>query len=232
MLKNEILNVDGTNWLIREATNYDEVHNAIAAARVTGSIGGRHAERLGDGPVTVLADVVRLNDDGTECLPYGEKGGTDHSALVALAKLRADYDQLGRALNQANLRNRVYAGALAQIDAWVTAADPCYHEAEFLRTIITKEITEAHATIAEARAAAKQGQQLAPTDLLVLAPEARGLDLNDSADREHFRVRVALRLQGYAIEVIRRWVSNPARDRDTIVRAIADAYIAHACAAK
>ncbi len=157
MLKNEILNVGGTNWLVREAVSEEAARNCIASARVMGSIGGKDSVNG-----TVTADVVRLNDDGTECLPYGEKGGTDHSKLVelaesraALAKLRADYDQLGRALSQSNLRNRVYAGALAQIDAWATGELPVYHDAAFLRTEIAKEIAGAHATIKEAREAAQ-----------------------------------------------------------------------------
>lgn len=152
MLKNEILNVNGTNWLVREAVSVEAANSAIAMARASGSI----ASVSGENGVT-LADVVRLNDDGTEALPYGEKGGTDHSALVALYKLRADYEQLGRALSQSNLRNRVYAGALADIHAIATGESPCCRDPEFLRTEITKSITEAHATIAEARAAAKAG---------------------------------------------------------------------------
>lgn len=160
-LKNHILNLNGTNWLVREAVSEEAARNAIASARVMGSIGGKETETGTDDVKRVLADVVRLNDDGTECLPYGEKGGTDHSALVALAesraaldKLRADYDQLGRALSQSNLRNRVYAGALAQIDGWATCGNPMYNDAAFLREVIAKEIAQAHATIAEARAAA------------------------------------------------------------------------------
>ena len=165
MLKNEILNVDGTNWLVREAASEEAARNCIASARVMGSIGGKDSVNG-----TVTADVVRLNDDGTECLPYGEKGGTDHSKLVAMsaalkaaaaesnaaaASLRASSDRLGVALGQSSLRNRVQAGALAQIEAWVTSDDPIYSDAAFLRQIIAKEIAEAHATITEASEAAK-----------------------------------------------------------------------------
>lgn len=160
MLKNEILNVDGKNWLVREAVSAEAARNTIASARVMGSIGGKDSATGTDGVPKVLADVVSLNDDGTECLPYGEKGSTDHSALVELAvtraelaKSRSDNDQLGRALEQANLRNRVYAGALAYIDAWVTGELPCYHDSAFLRSEIAKEIATACATIAEARKA-------------------------------------------------------------------------------
>lgn len=161
MLKNEILNVDGTNWLVREAVSEEAARNTIASARVMGSVGGKDTNTGTDGVSKVLADVVRLHPDGCECLPYGEKG-TDYSALVelaecraALAKSRADYDHLGRALSQSNLRNRVYAGALAQIDAWATSPD--LNNAGFLFGEIVKEIAQAHATIAEARAAAQAG---------------------------------------------------------------------------
>lgn len=80
MMKDEVINVDGTNWLVREAVSEEAARNTIAHARVTGSIGGKDAL---NGKTT--ADVVRLNPDNTECLPYGEKGGTDHSELVELA---------------------------------------------------------------------------------------------------------------------------------------------------
>jgi hypothetical protein len=171
MLKNEILTIDGTNWLVREATSRAEAENAIAYARVTGSIGSKHRTEGVGGVVTAQANVVRLDENNRECLPYGERG-TDHSGLVAMsaaikaaaaegnaaaASLRASTDRLGVALEQSSLRGRVNAGALAQIEAWVTSDDPIYSDAAFLRQIIAKEIADARATIAEAKAAAQKG---------------------------------------------------------------------------
>ena len=195
MLKNEILNIDGKNWLVREATTEEAARNAITMARASGSI----ASVSGENGLT-LADVVRLNDDNTEALPYGEKGGTDHSALVALANAKREMidagadpvrvaaclvafggletpavvelielggvrslaatiadnsierNKLDSALEQSHFRGRVRAGALAQIEAWVTSDDPIYSDAAFLREAIAKEIAGVRATIADAQA--------------------------------------------------------------------------------
>lgn|GEM_PF-3722748 len=161
MLKKEILNVDGTNWLVHEAVSEEAARNTIASARVMGSVGGKDTNTGTDGVSKVLADVVRLHPDGCECLPYGEKG-TNYSALVelaecraALAKSRADYDHLGRALSQSNLRNREYAAALACIDSLATGELPCYHDAAFLRSESKRVIDECHANIKAARDAAQ-----------------------------------------------------------------------------
>lgn len=155
MLKNHILNLNGTNWLVREAVSEEAARNAIASARVMGSIGGKETETGTDDVKRVLADVVRLNADGTECTPYGEGVGTDHSALVALSQSQAHNAQITRALDQSGLRNRVYAGALADIEALVTGDMPIHHDAAFLRAEIAKAIAGARATISEARAAAQ-----------------------------------------------------------------------------
>lgn len=163
MLKNEVLNVDGTNWFVREAVTEGVARSTIAHARVTGSIGGKDTVQPGgEGPVTVLADVVRLNDDGTECLPYGEKGGTDHSELVAAFQQKGidsgeffvidRTTQAGRALLAANLRNRVRAGALDELAALAETDLPLYHDAAFLRSEILRITAEAKATIAAAKA--------------------------------------------------------------------------------
>jgi alpha-D-ribose 1-methylphosphonate 5-triphosphate synthase subunit PhnG len=70
-MKNEIVEKSG-KWLVREAVSMDEAVNAINFALVRGSVGGTHTlERNGE--KTILADVVRLNDDGTECQPYQHK---------------------------------------------------------------------------------------------------------------------------------------------------------------
>lgn len=143
MLKNEIIEVDGTNWLVREATSHGEAMHSISMARVTGSVGSKAREHR-NGVEVVTADVVRLHPDGRECLPYGEKG-TDQSALLALA-----YQQSG-------LRGRVLAGALDEIEALATGTFPIHHDAAFLRTEMTRIITEARATIAKARDEAQKG---------------------------------------------------------------------------
>jgi hypothetical protein len=157
MLKNQVLNVDGKNWLVREAVTEGVARSTIAHARVTGSIGGKDSTTDTNGVTTVLADVVRLNDDNTECLPYGEKGGTDHSALVDLANARVQADRLGRAHEQSLFRNREYAAALACVESLATGELPCYHDAEFLRSEIMRVIGECRDNIAKAKAEAQAG---------------------------------------------------------------------------
>jgi len=149
MLKNEVLNVDGKNWLIREAVSVEHARNTIASARVMGSIGGKDSVNG-----VLVADVVRLNDDNTECLPYGEKGGTDHSALVDLSNARVQADRLGRAHEQSMFRNRVYAGALAELESLgecLPGATSEEHVA-FLRSEIARITAEVRTTIAQAKA--------------------------------------------------------------------------------
>lgn len=68
-MKNEVINEAG-QWLVREAVSLEEAMNAISFARVTGSVGSKHTKEHG-GITTILADVVRLNDDGTERKAYG-----------------------------------------------------------------------------------------------------------------------------------------------------------------
>lgn len=78
-MKNEIITVDGSKWLVREAESMDAALDEIAMARVTGSVGGKSTVRdvsihewygKTEGAERVIADVVRLNDDGTERKPY------------------------------------------------------------------------------------------------------------------------------------------------------------------
>ncbi len=64
-MKNIIINVDSGKWLVREAYSMDDALNAVAMARCTGSVGSKNL--VND---KVVADVVRLNDDGTERKPY------------------------------------------------------------------------------------------------------------------------------------------------------------------
>lgn len=72
-LKNEIIEVAGRRWKVREALTREDALDAIASARCSGSVGARHThdKTLCGGGVVVLADVVQLNDDGTERQPAG-----------------------------------------------------------------------------------------------------------------------------------------------------------------
>lgn len=66
-----IIKCSGRRWKVREAVSLEAACNAIASARVMGSIGQRNTLRDGvDGPVTVLADVIQINSDGTDRAPY------------------------------------------------------------------------------------------------------------------------------------------------------------------
>lgn len=65
---NEVVEVGGQRWKVREAISMEAAHHAIAMARCTGSVGSRHERDhtyIG-GTKFVEADVVRLNEDGTE----------------------------------------------------------------------------------------------------------------------------------------------------------------------
>lgn len=72
MLKNHIVEVGETRWLVREAVSLQAAVNEISMARVTGSVGGKSTrdETFCGGVVTVIADVVQINSDGTERKPY------------------------------------------------------------------------------------------------------------------------------------------------------------------
>ncbi len=63
-MKDEVIEVGGDKWKVREARSRSDALDAIAMARCTGSVGSRHSE--GD---VVTADVVRLNADGSERKP-------------------------------------------------------------------------------------------------------------------------------------------------------------------
>lgn len=71
-MENQIIEVGGSNWLVRRAVSMDAALDAIAMARVTGSVGSRHEidDTACGGSARVTADVVRLNAYGTECKPY------------------------------------------------------------------------------------------------------------------------------------------------------------------
>jgi hypothetical protein len=72
MITNKTIEVGGLNWLIREAKSEEHALNAIASARMSGSVGCKHErdETYVGGGVSVEADVVRVNSDGTELKPY------------------------------------------------------------------------------------------------------------------------------------------------------------------
>lgn len=63
-MRNETIMVDGQRWKVREARTRWDAEDAIAMARVTGSVGSRQLENG-----IVVADVVRLNVDGSEVQP-------------------------------------------------------------------------------------------------------------------------------------------------------------------
>jgi hypothetical protein len=62
----------GRRWGVREAVSVFAAYNAIAMARVSGSVGSKHLtdRTYVGGGVTVDADVVQLNSDNTERQPY------------------------------------------------------------------------------------------------------------------------------------------------------------------
>ena len=65
-MQNQIVQVAANSrWLVREAKTMEDALNAIANARVTGSVGSK---AFYDGELT--ADVVQVNSDGTEREPY------------------------------------------------------------------------------------------------------------------------------------------------------------------
>lgn len=68
-LRDVVLDVDGTQWKVREAVSREAALSEIAMARCNGSIGGKTVVREND-TERVLADVIRLKADGTEATPY------------------------------------------------------------------------------------------------------------------------------------------------------------------
>ena len=71
-ITNVIVKQGGRRWRIREARSFEDVANAIASARVSGSVGAVHIldQTYTGGDVTTLADVVQIHSDGSECQPY------------------------------------------------------------------------------------------------------------------------------------------------------------------
>lgn len=75
MIKNEIIEVGGLRWKIREAITMEAAKDAIASARVTGSVGCKMTvdETYCGGGKYTRADVVQVNSDDTERKPYTER---------------------------------------------------------------------------------------------------------------------------------------------------------------
>ena len=67
MLKNEILEVRNTRWLVKEAISKEVAIDAIYSAMVTGSIGETVIlnKCFVGGGKEVIADVHQINSDGT-----------------------------------------------------------------------------------------------------------------------------------------------------------------------
>lgn len=65
---------DGRRWKVREAVSLEAACRAITSARVMGAIGQKDIydqTRVGGG-ITVRADVIQINSDGSERQPYTE----------------------------------------------------------------------------------------------------------------------------------------------------------------
>ena len=71
-LVNEIVTIGDRRWKIREAVSMKAAMNAIAHARVSGSVGAKDILTNVDRVTRVMADVVQINSDGTERQPYTE----------------------------------------------------------------------------------------------------------------------------------------------------------------
>lgn len=74
-----IKQADGRRWAVKSAVSLGAAMNAIAHARVSGSVGHKDmrttyiaGKDIDEWPVTVIADVHQLNSDGTERQPYTE----------------------------------------------------------------------------------------------------------------------------------------------------------------
>jgi hypothetical protein len=67
-MQNEIIEIYGQRWKVREAATMQDALHEIAHAAVRGSIGGKtvSVRFTPDRTETVLSDVVRLNADGSE----------------------------------------------------------------------------------------------------------------------------------------------------------------------
>lgn len=71
-MTNEIIEVDGARWKVREAKSRQDALDAITDARASGSVGSKtiHNQTFVGAGMEVLADVVQINSDGSERQPY------------------------------------------------------------------------------------------------------------------------------------------------------------------
>jgi hypothetical protein len=79
-MKDQIVNIYGKNWLVKEAVSLEAALDEIAMAECTGSVGSSTEMKNGN-VAYVMADVCRLDKNGCECLAYGEVG-EDHSSKL------------------------------------------------------------------------------------------------------------------------------------------------------
>lgn len=68
-INNEIITVAGQRWKIREAFSMKYALDCINYCRARGSIGAKDIVTHCT-VETVLADVVKVNSDDSECTPY------------------------------------------------------------------------------------------------------------------------------------------------------------------
>lgn len=73
-MKNEIIEISGRRWLVKQAVSREAALNAIASARCSGSVGQTDIvdKTFIGGGKTILAEVVQINSDGSERKPYTE----------------------------------------------------------------------------------------------------------------------------------------------------------------
>ena len=96
-MKEQVIKIYGANWLVKESLSLEAALDEIAVANCTGSFGSSTEMQNGKQSY-LLSDVVRLDDNGCECLPYGEVG-RDWSDLlktpVVYIRLRAEQTYSG-----------------------------------------------------------------------------------------------------------------------------------------
>lgn len=68
MIKNQIVELFGRRWKIREAVNKVQAHGTILDVVMNGGVGGRRVldQRSVGGGLIVQADVIEVNSDDTE----------------------------------------------------------------------------------------------------------------------------------------------------------------------
>ena len=64
-MQNEVMEVEGQRWLVKQARSQADAMDAINMARVSGSVGSESREND-----ETIAHVVQINSDGTERKPY------------------------------------------------------------------------------------------------------------------------------------------------------------------